>query len=87
MAWLSPPPALAIILLLSIIYGSLFHLWRGRTWQDLAISIFAAVIGMASGLLVGPFLGFDLLKMGQVYLLEGTILAWMLMLAVAWLKG
>jgi uncharacterized membrane protein YfcA len=87
MAWLSPPPALAIILLLSIIYGALFHLWRGRTWQDLALSIFVAVIGMALGLLVGPFLGFDLLKMGQVYLLEGTILAWVLMLAVAWLKG
>ena len=42
---------------------------------------------MALGLLVGPFLGIDLLKMGQVYLLEGTILAWILMLAVAWLKG
>jgi len=87
MAWFSPPPALAIILLLSIIYGALFHLWRGRTWQDLALSIFVAVIGMALGLLAGPFLGFDLLKMGQVYLLEGTILAWVLMLAVAWLKG
>lgn len=87
MAWLSPPPALAIILLLSLIYGTLFHLWRGQTWQDLALSIFAAVIGLAVGLLVGPFLGFDLLKMGQVYLLEGTILAWALMLAVAWLKG
>ena len=87
MAWLSPPPALAIILLLSIIYGTLFHLWRGKTWQDLALSIFAAVIGIAAGLLVGPFLGFDLLKMGQIYLLEGTILAWALMLAVDWLKG
>lgn len=87
MAWLSPPPALAIILLLSIIYGALFHLWRGETWRDFAISVFTAVIGMALGLLLGPFLGFDLLKMGQVYILEGTILAWMLMLAVAWLKG
>ncbi len=87
MAWLSPPPALAIILLFSLIYGALFHLWKGKTWQDLILSIFAAAIGMALGLLVGPFLGFDLLKMGQVYLLEGTILAWVLMLAVAWLKG
>jgi ABC-type nitrate/sulfonate/bicarbonate transport system permease component len=87
MAWLSPPPALAIILLLSLIYGALFHLWKGSTWQDFVISIFAATIGMALGLLIGPFLGFGLLKMGQVYLLEGTILAWGLMLAVAWLKG
>ena len=81
------PPALAIIVALSLVYGALFHLWKGKTWRDLALFILLALVGMILGQLLGAFLQLDVLKLGQVHLVEGTIFAWLLMLAFAWLKG
>lgn len=82
-----PSPSLVLILLLAIIYGALFHLWKGRSWRDLALFIVVAIIGMGLGQLLGPVLGLNLARMGPTYLLEGTVLAWLFMLAAAWQKG
>lgn len=83
----SPSPTLVLILLIAVAYGALFHLWKGRSWGDLGLFILAAVIGMGLGQLLGPALGLNLARVGQIYLLEGTVLAWLLMLAAAWQKG
>ncbi|MCP4167656.1 MAG: hypothetical protein GY759_17445 [Chloroflexi bacterium] len=80
------PPALALSLLLSVIYGALFHLWRGRTWGDLLASILVAMLGMVLGQVLGPYLGLGIGRIGQVYVLEGTIVAWVLMLAASLLR-
>lgn len=87
MNMLSISPAFVLIPVLAIIYAALFHLWRGHGWSDLAVSLLAAGLGLAAGQLLGGLFQFDLLRIGQVYLLEGTALAWALMLAAAWLKG
>ena len=81
------PPGALIIALLTIIYAAVFHLWKGRKWSDLAVYLVAALVGMVLGQLLGPLLGLNLLRLGQVYLLEGTVLAWLFMFAVAWVKG
>lgn len=83
---LSISPATLLILLLGLAFGALCHLWRGRSWSDLALYLALAFAGLGLGQVLGPLLGLDLLRIGQVYLLEGAVLAWLLMLAVAWLK-
>ncbi|MCO6453440.1 MAG: hypothetical protein J5I90_21845 [Caldilineales bacterium] len=80
-------PAVIFILILTLIYGTLFHIVRGRGWVDLLLSLVMALVGMILGQIIGTLLGLNLLRIGQVYVLEGTILAWLLMLAAAWLKG
>lgn len=81
------PPTYLLILLLAIVYAALFHLWRGRRWSDLAVAVLAALAGMVAGQLLAPWLGIDLLRIGDVYVLVDTLLAWGLMLAANWLKG
>jgi len=86
MSFFAIPPAIAIIVLLSIIDGALFHLWKGKTWRDLGFFILFALIGFIIGQIIGALLQLDVLKLGQVHVVEGTIFAWLLMLAFAWLK-
>jgi uncharacterized membrane protein YfcA len=81
------PPAYLLILLLAIVNAALFHLWQGRRWRDLAVSAAAALAGMVAGQLLAPWLGIELLPIGEVYVLVDTLLAWGLMLAANWLKG
>lgn len=81
------PPAYLLIFLLALVYAALFHLWRGRRWSDLAVSLLAALAGMAAGQLLAPLLGIELGQVGEVYVLIDTALAWALMLAASWLKG
>jgi hypothetical protein len=87
MTFLTIPPAIIIILILAILYGTLFHLWKGKTWRDLGAFILIALIGFIIGQLIGVFLQLDVLKLGQVHIIEGTLFAWLLMLAFVWLKG
>ncbi len=87
MSIISVPPALAVILVISVIYGAIFHLIRGKGWRDLGMFILFALIGFTFGQLIGALLQLDVLKLGQVHLVEGTIFAWLSMLAFAWLKG
>lgn len=81
------PPAIVTTLVLSIIYGAIFHLLGGKDWRDLGLFILFAFIGFIIGQLIGVILQLDVLKLGQVHLIEGTIFAWLAMLAFAWLKG
>lgn len=81
------PPAIAIIFVLGIVFGSLFYLWKGRTWSDLLLFIFVAIFGFAIGQLIAAMLQLNVLKIGQMHWIEGALFAWLLMLAIAWLKG
>ena len=81
------PPAIIVIIILSVLYGALFHLWKGKTWRDLGAFILIALIGFLIGQLGGIFLQLDVMKLGQVHNIEGTLFAWLLMLAFVWMKG
>jgi len=87
MSFIAIPPALVIILILSIIYGAIFHLARGQGWRDLGFLILFALIGFTLGQIIGVVLQLDVMRLGQVHLVEGTIFAWLLMLAFVGLKG
>ncbi len=84
---LNIPPAIVIILILSVLYGALFHLWKGKTWRDMGSLILVALTGFIIGQILGIYLQLDVLKLGQVHIIEGTLFAWLLMLAFVWLRG
>ena len=81
------PPAIILSAVIGGIYGALFYLWKGKIWSDLAMFVIVAILGFFVGQLTAFLLQLDVLKVGQVHLIEGTLFAWLFMLAIAWLKG
>lgn len=76
--WLNPPLALSVAL--AVGYGSLFHLWQGRSYKDLIVYAAAAGIGFALGQGLGMLLNFQWLQIGQVHVAEATLVAWFALL-------
>lgn len=76
--WLNPP--LVLSALLAVGYGSLFHLWQGRTYRDLIVYVMAAVIGFGLGQGIGMLLNSDWFRIGQVRIIEATLMAWFVLL-------
>jgi drug/metabolite transporter (DMT)-like permease len=66
-------PALWLSALLVVICALLFTLWRGGGWRQGVRDLIAAALGFLAGQLVASFLGLDLLRMGDVQLLFGTM--------------
>ncbi len=70
-------PSLVLGILLSLGYASLFHLWTGRNLRDLFVFVLAALVGFAAGQWSGRRLELGLLHLGQLYLLEASVGAWL----------
>lgn len=69
------PPAVILSFVLATIYAAVFYLFLGRRLRDLLFYWLAALIGFASGHLVGQIWGFIPWTIGQVHIIEGTIVA------------
>lgn len=80
------PPYVLLSLLLGVIYGVLFHLWRGRSIKDLLIFLLAGIVGFGLGQIAGNLIAFDLLRLGPIYLLEATLVSWVALFLAQWLK-
>ncbi len=80
------PPYLLLAVLLGAVYGVLFHLWRGRTFRDLATFLGIGVVGFALGQGVGILLGFDQWLIGPLHVVEASLLSWGSLFLVQWLK-
>lgn len=68
-------PALILCLILASIYAAAFHIWQGRGLRDLLFFWLAALIGFATGHLVGQAWGFVPWTIGQVHIIEATVMA------------
>jgi uncharacterized membrane protein YjjP (DUF1212 family) len=79
--------SLVLAFLLATAYAALFHFLIGGPIRQLLIYIVAAWLGFAAGHLVGQFLMIDWLKLGPLYLLSGSIGAWIALLGSWWLVG
>lgn len=66
-------PALVLSAVIASIYGVLFHFIYGRTLKQLGIYWLAALVGFALGQVLAGALGWRILMIGEVHLLEGTI--------------
>ncbi len=79
-------PSIFLGLVLSTLYGSLFHLWRGGNAGRLLLYLLLAWIGFWIGQLIGNYLDVSFDKLGQLHLFFST-LASVIFLAVGyWLS-
>ncbi len=78
-------PALIFSLILASAYAAAFYLWRGRGLRDLLFFWLAALVGFASGHLVGGIWGFVPWTIGEVHVIEGTALALVFLFLARWL--
>ncbi len=81
------PPAIVLSVLLGVAWGALFYLWKGRRWKEMPLFMAVAILGFFVGQLIAFLLQLDVMQIGQVHVIEGTLMAWLFMLAIAWLKG
>jgi len=81
---LSPPLVLSLII--ASAYAAFFNLWQGGSATDLLIYLVACWLGFAIGELVGDFLGLDILMVGQIHVLEGTVGSVLLLFLAKWQK-
>jgi len=78
-------PGLLLSLVLASALGLAFYLLCGRRQRDLLFFWLAAVIGFASGHVVGVVWGFVPWTVGAVHVLEGSIVALLFLVLVRWL--
>lgn len=81
---LSPP--LILSLLIASAYAAFFNLWQKGSAKDLLLYLVACWLGFGIGELAGDLLGLDVMMIGQIHILEGTVGAWLLLLLAKWLR-
>ncbi len=58
---------------LALLYSALFYGWKGGGLRQLARDLLAGLVGFAIGQAIGSWRNWDLLMIGQVQLLAGTV--------------
>lgn len=66
-------PSVLFGFILSILFGSAFHLWRGGSLGRLIIYIVLSVSGFWGGHLIASSLGWTFDLYGDLHLLTGTV--------------
>ena len=82
---LSPPLVLSLII--ASAYAAIFNLWQGGSAKDLLLYLLVCWLGFGIGELAGDLLDVDILMIGQIHVVEGTIGSLLLLLLVKWLKA
>jgi len=80
------PPYLLLSILLGATYGTLFHLWQGKTMRDFAIYFLTGIIGFGIGQALGSLLGLDIFLVGSIHIVEATVVCWACLFLIRWLK-
>ena len=79
-------PAILFGVLISTLYGALFHLWRGGSVGRLIFYLFLAWAGFWSGQLLAIRLGWTFLSVGSLHLGLATLLSGVFLFAGYWLS-
>jgi hypothetical protein len=66
-------PTILLGLILSTLYGALFHLWRGGNAGRLLLYLLLSWIGFWLGQLVGVYLKLDFDILGQLHLVVASL--------------
>lgn len=80
------PPYVLLSLFIGAIYGALFHLWRGKTLRGLLLYLLTGMIGFGLGQALGALLGFNMGVIGQIHIIEASLVSWGSLFLVRWLK-
>jgi hypothetical protein len=79
-------PSLVFSVLLASLYGAIFHFIWGKKWRDLALYWAAAIVGFGIGQAIFGLLNFSVYMIGEVRIVESTILSWGCLFIARWLK-
>jgi hypothetical protein len=79
-------PTLILGLILSTLYGSLFHLWRGGNAGRLLLYILLAWIGFWVGQFIANLLNLNFDTLGQLHILASTLFSFLLLFVGHWLS-
>jgi hypothetical protein len=79
-------PSLVFSVLLASLYGAIFHFIWGKKWRDLALFWAAAIVGFGIGQAIFGLLNFSVYMIGEVRIVESTILSWGCLFIARWLK-
>ena len=80
------PPSPVLSFVIASLYAALYNLWRNGSPRDLLFCLIAAWAGFALGQAGGWLIGLELGMIGTIYMLEGTLLAWLLLFLMNWLR-
>lgn len=79
-------PAILLGLLISTLYGALFHLWRGGGFGRLILYLILGWLGFWSGQALASILGWTFLSIGQLHLGMATITSFLFLFIGYWLS-
>ena len=79
-------PSLLLGILLSTLYGSVFHLFRGGGTGRLLLYVILAWIGLWVGQLIASHFGISFIKVGTLHLGVATISSWLFIGIGHWLS-
>jgi uncharacterized membrane protein YeaQ/YmgE (transglycosylase-associated protein family) len=71
------PPALILSTLLSLLWATLWFVWRGHGWRDWLVDVLVALLGFGIGQMLGVALDLPVPAIGGVRVVEGTLGAWL----------
>jgi hypothetical protein len=80
------PPSLVLSFVIASLYAALYNLWRNGSPRDLVFCLIAAWAGFALGQAGGWLIGLELGMIGRIYMIEGTLFAWLLLFLMNWLR-
>jgi len=79
-------PSFVFSFLLATLYGAVFHFIWGKRWRDLAVYWIVALLGFAIGQIVFDLLGFSTYVIGEVRVVESTVVCWVCLFVARWLN-
>ena len=79
-------PSLVFSVLSASLYGAIFHFIWGKKWRDLALYWAAALIGFGIGQAIFGLLNFSVYMIGEVRIVESTIVSWGCLFIARWLN-
>ncbi len=80
-------PAVVLSLVIASLYGGLFHFLFARRASDLPAYWIAAVVGFTLGAVLGLVVPWRIFVVGELHLLEGTLICTSALSLVRWLRS
>jgi hypothetical protein len=79
------PPTLLLGLIISILYGSLFHLWRGGGPGRLLYYLILSILGFGAGHILANYFALSFDRLGQIHLGSASLGSLLFLLGGNWL--
>jgi hypothetical protein len=79
-------PSIVLSVMIASAYAALYNLLRHGSFRDLLFCLVAAWAGFALGQAAGYLTHLDWGMIGSIYVIEGSIFCWLLMLMMNWLR-